>query len=179
MGLKYDSPVDPKKSPAHGLFPVEKGSLATPGERSSLRGTIARITYQNPQGPYTVARLEGDGFQAVTLVGGLYPISEGEEVLVSGIWKTHPRYGLQFQVEQWQKIEPATLKGIERYLGSGLIKGLGPVYARRLVSRFGLDTLRILSQEPRRLLEVEGIGKGRWGKIIQAWEIQKGTCNRS
>lgn len=175
MGLKYDRPVDPKKNTANGLFPVEKGPLATPGERSTLRGTIARITYQNPQGPYTVARLEGDGFQAVTLVGGLYPVSEGEEVVVSGIWKTHPRYGLQLQVEQWQKIEPATLEGIERYLGSGLIKGLGPVYARRLVSRFGLDTLRILSQEPRRLLEVEGIGKGRWEKIIQAWEEQKDT----
>ncbi len=167
--------MDAKKGPINRLFPIGEGRSPNPGEKSTLRGTIARITYQNPQGPYTVARLEGDGIQAVTLVGGLYPISEGEEVLVSGLWKVHPRYGLQFQVEQWQKLEPATLEGMERYLGSGLIQGLGPVYARRLVSRFGLDTLKILSQEPRRLLEVEGIGKGRWKKIVQAWEKQKGT----
>jgi len=174
-GLKYDDPVESKSGSSHWLFPREKARPAVPGERATLRGTIARVTYQNPEGPYTVARLEGDGLMGVTVVGGLYPISQGEEVQVSGLWKMHPRYGLQFEVERWQKIEPATLEGIERYLGSGLIKGLGPAFARRLVSRFGLDTLRVLSQEPRRLLEVEGIGRGRWKKILDAWEKQKGT----
>ncbi len=167
--------MDPKGGANKGLFPVEKNRSPISGERTTVRGTIARITYQNPQGSYTVARLEGDGVQGVTVVGGLSPVSEGEEILASGLWKVHPRYGLQFQVEQWQKLEPATLEGMEKYLGSGLIKGLGPTFARRLVSRFGLDTLRVISQEPRRLLEVEGIGRGRWNKILQAWEKEKGT----
>lgn len=157
-----------------GLFPTRKGPLPSPGERSTLQGTVARVTYQNPEGRYTVLRLEVEGSHDVTVVGEIFPISEGEEVRVTGRWKMHPRYGLQFQAEQWQKLEPATLEGIERYLGSGLIKGLGPTYARRLVSSFGLDTLRVLSQEPHRILEVEGIGQGRWQKIMQAWAKQKG-----
>ena len=157
-----------------GLFPTRKGPLPSPGERSTLQGTVARVTYQNPEGRYTVLRLEVDGFHDVNVVGEIFPISEGEEVRVNGLWKMHPRYGLQFQAEQWQKLEPATLEGIERYLGSGLIKGLGPTYARRLVASFGLDTLRVLSQEPHRILEVDGIGKGRWQKIMEAWAKQKG-----
>ena len=143
-------------------------------ERSLLQGTIVRITYQDSQAPYTVARLEVDGVEQVTIVGGIYPVSEGEEIKVSGSWKTHPRYGLQFQAEQWEKIEPATLEGIEKYLGSGLIKGIGPTYARRLVSAFGLDTLKILSEEPQRVLEVSGIGRTRAQKIVRAWQDQRG-----
>ncbi|TAK09347.1 ATP-dependent RecD-like DNA helicase, partial [bacterium] len=133
-----------------------------------------RITYQDPTGRYTVARLEVDGAQAVTVVGEIFPVGEGEEIKVSGQWRVHPRYGLQFQAERWEKVEPATLEGIERYLGSGLIKGIGPIYAKRLVSAFGLDTLRILSEEPRRVLGVQGIGKVRAQRILQAWEEQKG-----
>ncbi len=162
------------KNSMDGLFPERKGPLPSPGESSTLQGTVAKVTFQNPDGRYTVLRLEVKGFHDVTVVGEIFPISEGEEVRVSGLWKMHPRYGLQFQAEHWQKIEPATLEGIERYLGSGLIKGLGPTYARRLVSSFGLDTLRVLSQQPHRILEVEGIGRGRWHKIMQAWAKQKG-----
>jgi exodeoxyribonuclease V alpha subunit len=144
-------------------------------ERSLLQGTITRITYQNPEAPYTVARLQVDGVEQVTVVGGIFPVSEGEEIKVSGSWKTHPRYGLQFQAEQWEKIEPATLEGIEKYLGSGLIKGIGPIYARRLVSAFGLETLKVLSEEPQRVLEVSGIGRTRAQKIIVAWQDQRGV----
>jgi exodeoxyribonuclease V alpha subunit len=143
-------------------------------DRSLLQGTITRITYQDAQAPYTVARLQVDGVEQVTVVGGLYPVSEGEEIKVSGIWKTHPRYGLQFQAERWEKIEPATLAGIEKYLGSGLIKGIGPTYARRLVAAFGLDTLKILSVEPERVIEVSGIGRMRAQKIVAAWQDQRG-----
>jgi ATP-dependent exoDNAse (exonuclease V) alpha subunit len=78
----------------------------------------------------------------------LFPVSEGEEIKVIGNWKRHPRYGLQFQVDHWTKVDPATLEGIEKYLGSGMIKGIGPTYAKRLVGAFGLDTLRVLSEEP-------------------------------
>lgn len=144
-------------------------------ERSILQGTIAKITYQDPEGRYTVARLEVDGLEEVTVVGEIFPVREGEEIKVSGHWRTHPRYGLQFQAERWEKLEPATLEGIERYLGSGLIKGVGPTYAGRLVSAFGLDTLRVLSEEPHRLLDVEGIGEIRAQRIRQAWEEQRGV----
>jgi exodeoxyribonuclease V alpha subunit len=144
-------------------------------ERSLLQGTITRITYQNPEAPYTVARLQVDGVEQVTVVGGIFPVSEGEEIRVTGSWKTHPRYGLQFQAEQWEKIEPATLEGIEKYLGSGLIKGIGPSYARRLVSAFGLETLKVLSDEPQRVLKVAGIGRTRAQKIIAAWQDQRGV----
>ncbi len=143
-------------------------------ETSTLQGTVTRITYQDPAGRYTVARLELKGSQEVTVVGEIYPVSEGEEIKVTGQWRVHPRYGPQFQAEGWEKVEPATLDGIERYLGSGLIKGIGPAYAHRLVSAFGLDTLRVLSEEPHRVLEVQGIGKSRAQTILRAWEQQKG-----
>jgi exodeoxyribonuclease V alpha subunit len=108
------------------------------------------------------------------VVGVISPVSEGEEIKVTGCWKTHPRYGLQFQVDHWEKVDPATIEGIEKYLGSGLIKGIGPIYAKRLVSAFGLDTLRVLSEEPLRILEVDGIGEVRARRIMQAWQEQRG-----
>jgi len=143
-------------------------------EGSTLQGTIIRITYQDPEGRFTVARLEVDGSQEVTVVGEIFPVGEGEEIKVSGQWRVHPRFGLQLQAERWEKVEPATLEGIERYLGSGLIKGIGPIYARRLVSAFGIDTLRILAEEPNRILEVPGIGEVRAQRILRAWEEQRG-----
>jgi exodeoxyribonuclease V alpha subunit len=143
-------------------------------ERSSIQGTISRITYQHPESHYTVARLDPDGGPGVTVVGTIFPVSEGEEIKVTGAWKRHPRYGLQFQVDHWEKVDPATIEGIERYLGSGLIKGIGSTYAKRLVSAFGLDTLRVLSEEPLRILEVDGIGQVRARRIMQAWQQQRG-----
>jgi exodeoxyribonuclease V alpha subunit len=153
---------------------VENRGVEKRNDRVTLQGTIVRITYQHPDTHYTVARIEIDGASAVTVVGVLFPVSEGEEIKVTGFWKTHPRYGLQFQVDHWEKIDPATIEGIEKYLGSGLIKGIGPNYAKRLVSAFGLDTLRILSEEPLRILEVDGIGEVRARRIMQAWQEQRG-----
>jgi exodeoxyribonuclease V alpha subunit len=153
---------------------VENRGLEKRNEQSMLQGTIGRITYQHPETHYTVARIEIDGASAVTVVGVIFPVSEGEEIKVTGCWKTHPRYGLQFQVDHWEKIDPATIEGIEKYLGSGLIKGIGPTYAKRLVSAFGLDTLRVLSDEPLRILEVDGIGEVRARRIMQAWQEQRG-----
>ena len=144
------------------------------GAPTTLQGTISRITYQHPETHYTVARIEVDGASAVTVVGIIFPVSEGEEIKVIGFWKSHPRYGLQFQVDHWDKIDPATVEGIEKYLGSGLIKGIGPTYAKRLVSAFGLDTLKVLSDEPLRILEVDGIGEVRARRIMQAWQEQRG-----
>ncbi|HXV49489.1 MAG TPA: ATP-dependent RecD-like DNA helicase [Candidatus Binatia bacterium] len=143
-------------------------------EIASLQGTISRITYQHPETHYTVARLDENDGPSTTVVGTLFPVSEGEEIKVSGQWKRHPRYGLQFQVEHWEKIDPSTTEGIEKYLGSGLIKGIGPVYAKRLVAAFGADTLKILSEQPLRILDVEGIGEVRARRIMEAWQAQRG-----
>lgn len=143
-------------------------------EKVTLQGTIGRITFQSPDTHYTVARLDEDGGPGTTIVGTIFPVSEGEEIKVTGAWKRHPRYGLQLQVIQWQKIDPATLEGIEKYLGSGMIKGIGPTYAKRLVSAFGLGTLRVLCEEPLRILEVDGIGETRARRIMAAWQDQRG-----
>jgi exodeoxyribonuclease V alpha subunit len=153
---------------------VENRMAEKPSERSSLQGTVSRITYHHPETHYTVARLDVEGAAGVTVVGALFPVSEGEEIKITGAWKNHPRYGLQFQIAHWEKIEPATVEGIEKYLGSGLIKGIGPTYAKRLVAAFGLDTLRVLSDEPLRILEVDGIGTVRAHRIMQAWQEQRG-----
>ncbi|HKA33750.1 MAG TPA: ATP-dependent RecD-like DNA helicase [Candidatus Binatia bacterium] len=143
-------------------------------EKSLLQGTITRITYQDAEAPYTVARLEVDDVEEITVVGGIFPVSEGEEIKVGGSWKVHPRYGLQFQAEHWEKIEPATLAGIEKYLGSGLIKGIGPSYAKRLVAAFGLNTLKVLTDEPSKVMKVSGIGRIRAARILRAWREQRG-----
>ena len=143
-------------------------------ELTSIQGTISRITYQHPESHYTVARLDEDGGPAATVVGVLFPLSEGEEIKVTGVWKRHARYGLQFLVDHWTKVDPATLEGIEKYLGSGMIKGIGPTYAKRLVGAFGLETLRVLSEEPLRVLDVDGIGEVRARRIMEAWQAQRG-----
>jgi exodeoxyribonuclease V alpha subunit len=141
---------------------------------TSIQGTISRITYQHPESHYTVARLDEDGGPSTTVVGVIFPVAEGEEVKVTGAWKRHPRYGLQFQVDHWEKIDPSTIEGIEKYLGSGLIKGIGPTYAKRLVAAFGTETLRVLSEEPLRILDVDGIGEVRARRIMEAWQAQRG-----
>ena len=143
-------------------------------ETASIQGTISRITYQHPETHYTVARLDEDGGPPITVVGTLFPVAEGEEIKVSGLWKRHARYGLQLQVQHWEKIDPSTLEGIEKYLGSGMIKGIGPAYAKRLVAAFGLDTIRVLSEQPLRILEVDGIGETRARRIMDAWQAQRG-----
>jgi exodeoxyribonuclease V alpha subunit len=146
----------------------------THNEITSIQGTISRITYQHPESHYTVARLDEDGGPSTIVVGTIFPVAEGEEIKVTGTWKRHPRYGLQFQVDHWEKIDPSTIEGIEKYLGSGLIKGIGPSYAKRLVAAFGTETLRVLSEEPLRILDVDGIGAVRARRIMEAWQAQRG-----
>jgi exodeoxyribonuclease V alpha subunit len=148
--------------------------VAEKQNETAIQGTISRITYQHPETHYTVARLDEDGGAPITVVGTIFPVAEGEEIKVSGEWKRHARYGLQFQVHHWEKIDPATLEGIEKYLGSGMIKGIGPTYARRLVAAFGLETLRVLSEHPLRILDVDGIGETRARRIMDAWQAQRG-----
>jgi exodeoxyribonuclease V alpha subunit len=170
----------PRRQKARGAFTVQIVSRRIPGmaekqnDTTSIQGTVGRITYQHPETHYTVARLDGEAGGGITIVGPVFPVSEGEEIKVTGAWKRHPRYGAQFQVDHWIKVDPATHEGIEKYLGSGLIKGIGPTYAKRLVAAFGLETLQILSEQPLRVIEVDGIGEVRARRIIQAWQQQRG-----
>jgi exodeoxyribonuclease V alpha subunit len=139
-----------------------------------LTGTVERITYYNEENGYTVAQLTPENrAYTVTVVGNLLEVNPGESLQLHGQWTSHPRYGRQFQVEHYATVLPATVAGIERYLGSGLIKGIGPVTAQRIVRRFKLDTLRVIEEEPQRLREVLGVGKHRAALIQQAWEEQK------
>ncbi len=140
----------------------------------TLLGTIERITYYNPENGYTVAQVMPEGrAYTVTVVGNLLEASPGESLRLHGQWTSHARYGRQFQVERYTTVLPASVAGIEKYLGSGLIKGIGPVTARRIVRRFKLDTLQVIEEEPQRLREVLGIGNKRAALIEGAWEEQK------
>jgi len=137
-------------------------------------GTVERITYYNEENGYTVAQFTPEGrTYTVTVVGSLLEVSAGECLRLHGEWASHPRYGRQFQVERYSTVLPATAAGIEKYLGSGLIKGIGPVTARRIVRHFKLDTLQVIEQDPGRLREVLGVGKHRAALIARAWEEQK------
>ena len=143
-----------------------------------LRCVIERITYQNPENGYSVMKVKvKDYSDLVTLVGNLLEIPVGSVLLCEGEWKVDKRYGNQFVVQTWEEVMPATLYGIEKYLGSGLVKGIGPKYAQLIVSKFGLETIEIIETDIQRLYEVPGIGKKRVEKIQESWEKQKDIKN--
>jgi exodeoxyribonuclease V alpha subunit len=139
-----------------------------------LTGVIERITYHAPESGYTVARLKVPrASDLITIVGSFANIQAGQTLQLQGQWRDHPQYGSQFQVIDYKETKPATLTGMEKYLGSGLIKGVGPVTARRIVGYFGLETLDIIEHQIDRLIEVPGIAKKRIKMIQSAWEQQK------
>src|SRR5215207_3919057 len=152
-----------------------------------LSGSVERITFYNPENGYTVLRLRPEhqkGIQAVpksslssdgltTVVGNLPEVSPGEFLKLQGKWDRHPKHGSQFKAEVCEQTLPATIAGIQGYLGSGMIKGIGPKLAERIVGRFKEDTFTVIEQTPERLLEVPGVGMDRTGKITKAWQEQK------
>ncbi|GAA0614347.1 SF1B family DNA helicase RecD2 [Streptomyces crystallinus] len=140
-----------------------------------LEGVLERITYANEENGYTVARVDTGrgGGDLLTVVGSLLGAQPGESLRMEGRWGSHPQYGKQFTVENYTTVLPATIQGIRRYLGSGLIKGIGPRIADRIVEHFGTDTLDIIEQHPGRLVEVPGLGPKRTKLIGAAWEEQK------
>jgi exodeoxyribonuclease V alpha subunit len=141
---------------------------------STIQGTLERITYVNEENQYVVGRLQVPGRRDLaTIVGNLPAVNPGETLRLHGRWTLHKKYGEQFQVDRFETVTPSTVLGIERYLGSGLIKGIGPVFAKRLVEAFALDTLTVIDAQPDRLLEVEGIGPVRHGRICRAWNEQR------
>ncbi|MEV8309110.1 ATP-dependent RecD-like DNA helicase [Streptomyces flavidovirens] len=139
-----------------------------------IEGVLERITYANEENGYTVARVDtGRGGDLLTVVGSLLGAQPGESLRMEGRWGSHAQYGRQFTVENYTTVLPATIQGIRRYLGSGLIKGIGPVMADRITTHFGVDTLDVIETEPKRLIEVPGLGPKRTKMIAAAWEEQK------
>lgn len=154
--------------------------------RKELRGVVERITYQNPENGYTVARLapervagEGEVEAArgddrlVTLVGTLADLTPGEAIVAHGWWQNNPKHGWQFQALDYRTTLPATTQGMRRYLGSGLVKGIGPVNAGRIVDAFGEATFEVIDAAPERLTEVPGIGPVRASRIAATWQEQR------
>lgn len=138
-----------------------------------IEGTIERITFHNEGSGFTVARLKEDSGRIHTVVGEVPQVAVGETMRVSGEWETHPDYGPQLKVSSFERLAPASLAGIEKYLGSGLIKGIGPQTAHRIVKTFGLAALEIIQNRPERLLEVEGIGDKKAESICRAVAEQR------
>jgi len=159
---------------------------ATLGDMDVLRGVVERITYHNEETGYTVAKLTPElrsqsnsvpsGFgrnREVAIIGTLIGVNVGESVELTGRWTIHAEYGRQFVVEHMRTVLPATVAGIEKYLGSGLIRGVGPVTAKRIVKHFGVETLTVIEDQPARLHDVPGVGRKRTEMIIAAWQEQK------
>ena len=145
---------------------------------TTLRCVVERITYQNPENGYSVLKVKVKGYDdLVTLVGNLLEVPVGSVLLCRGEWKVDKRYGSQFVAATWEETMPATVYGIEKYLGSGLVKGIGPRFARAIVQRFGTETIDIIETDIERLYEVPNIGRKRVAKIRESWEKQKDIKN--
>ena len=150
-------------------------------EQESLRGVIERITYHSEENGYTVAKLALERptrhlphwQKEASIVGNMVGVNVGEAVELHGRWEVHPQYGKQFTVTGMRSVLPATVAGIEKYLGSGLVRGVGPATAKRVVTHFGAQTLEIIDHQPERLSEVSGVGQKRLAMINAAWAEQK------
>lgn len=143
-----------------------------------LRGVVERITYANEETGYSVIKIKSKGYiDLVTVIGNMATINVGSVILVEGFWSSNPKYGRQFNAQEWKEALPASIYGIEKYLGSGLIKGIGPVYAKKIVNLFKEETFNIIEEEPDRIIEVPGIGKKRVEMIKKAWQDQKEIKN--
>ncbi len=161
-------------------FGTTRSALSVPAatvwcmSRAVLEAVLERITYANEENGYTVARVDtGRGGDLLTVVGALLGAQVGESLRMEGSWGSHPSYGRQFTVENYTTVLPATVQGIRRYLGSGLIKGIGPKTAERIVDHFGVDTLDVIEDDASRLIAVPGLGPKRTARIAEAWVEQK------
>jgi exodeoxyribonuclease V alpha subunit len=143
-------------------------------DATTLEGVLERIVFSNEENAWSVVKLQVPGYRdLITAVGNLLAVQPGENLRLSGSWINDPKYGRQFRVASYQTVVPATLNGVEKYLGSGLIRGIGKVMAARMVAAFGMETLDVIENRPERLTEVEGIGPKRRKEIVRAWEEQR------
>ncbi|MCK5862391.1 MAG: ATP-dependent RecD-like DNA helicase [Candidatus Hydrogenedentes bacterium] len=143
-------------------------------DSSSIEGVVDRIVYENPENGFFVARLNvSEQEPLVTFVGNLMAISPGETVHLSGSWVEDRKFGQQFRVTACKTVLPNSAAGIEKYLGSGIIPGIGATYAKRLVHAFGVETLKIIDENPERLRGIPGIGKKRASAIRESWSSHR------
>ena len=142
-------------------------------EPQGLTGVLERILYFNEDNHYCVGELkEKNQANPIVVAGTLAGVQCGETLYLKGSWIEHTKYGKQFKIDSFESKLPATVYGIERYLASGLVEGIGKVYAKKIVDYFGIDTFRVISEDSGRLAEVEGIGRGRALAIKKAWDSQ-------
>jgi len=139
--------------------------------KSTLEGELERITYSNPETHYTIAKLKtSKTHNMVTIVGSMPAVKPGQFLKIEGIWETHPKYGQQFKIASYEETLPATISGIKKYLASGIVKGIGPSTAHRMISCFGAKTFEIIEKNPERLVEVDGVGPAKAALIGDAWK---------
>jgi len=136
-----------------------------------IQGFVDTIVYQNDENGYAIARIK-DRDETITIVGYIPYLSEGQSLKLNGDWTAHPTFGRQFKVQSWEELLPDSVKGIERYLASGVIAGIGPVTAKKIVDKFGVDTLDILDKDISRLKEIEGIGNKKIEVISESFSKQ-------
>jgi exodeoxyribonuclease V alpha subunit len=149
-------------------------NLLPESNKAQAEGIVERIVYENPDNGFMVARMKIEGqHHLLTFVGAMMAVSPGETIQISGEWVNDKKFGKQIKVTQYKTILPNSIIGIEKYLGSGLIQGIGPAYAERLIKAFGIETLNIIDQHPEKLRNVEGIGPKRAIQIREAWSEQK------
>lgn len=143
-------------------------------EEDTLHGSIENIVFTSEDTGFTVAKLKlPKSDEIISLTGVMPTLQAGEAVFCKGLWKYHPKHGRQFEVKSFEQKSPVDIKGIEKYLESGLIKGIGNAYAKRIVRKFGMDTLKVIDESPEKLLSVEGIGEKKLTSIIKYWDDQK------
>ena len=139
-----------------------------------IRCVVEHITYQNAENGYSIMKVKVKGYNdLVTIVGSLLDVPVGSVLLCEGDWRVDKKYGSQFVIQSYEEVMPATIYGIEKYLGSGLVKGIGPKFAKLIVGKFGLETIDVIESDIERLYEVSGIGKKRVELIRESWEKQK------
>ena len=163
--------------------PPQPAGPPPPGQQT-LRGAVTRFTFQNAENGYSIARfvpeVAGGGVrkaEEVVVTGTLMGVEPGETLEISGQWTTNPKYGTQFAIESYKQVPPATLQGVRAFLGSGMIAGIGEVYAKKIVDAFGEETLEIIDKDPKRLFEVPGIGPKRFETIRKGWEEHHEIAN--
>ena len=172
------APERSPRRPARRATPTTPAPDAAPnaplGQPATLSVAVERITFQSADTGYTVARGALPSGGLVTVVGDLAGVVPGESLEIDGSWQVHASHGPQFHVTSFRSILPATVEGLRRFLGSGLIAGVGPVVASRIVDRFGVETLNVIESAPSRLAEIPGIGPRKAGRIAAAWAEQRG-----
>jgi exodeoxyribonuclease V alpha subunit len=189
MDPQTGSPSPPAQPPTEGAAETASSLPPTSGSRPAedrplreLRGVVERITYQNLENGYTVGRLAAErkdeagaavDDRLVTVVGTLADLTPGEAIVAHGWWHNDPRHGWQFKAVEYRTALPATLQGMKKYLGSGLVRGVGPVNAARIVEAFGEATFEVIDAKPERLREVPGIGPVRAARIAATWAEQR------